>query len=977
MKIMTLLAFRRHLQRGRAALLMALFSVTLIATALGSSGFLGRGTLEIAAVGSTGGVYADKGQAMVEGITLYIEEANRRGGVDGHPLRLRVFDDRGDPETARERAREIVNTSKAIAVLGHNFSSTSLATRSIYEEARVVAMTGSATADRLTEGFNWVYRVVPRTGLGADVLGNYVPQVMNWSKVAAIYDPKDDYNKSMVESFEASLKANKGSMNYKWEFDGSAQGAALDREVRDVIGQIMQLDRDKRPDCLLIPLQTLPAVKLIYGMRSRGIFFPIVGGDSLGDIQLVERLVEEYPKTTNQVAYYTDSIYVVSPVNFDIAGREAQSFRVRFLERFGHEPDWRAAGYYDAMKTVGSAIAKASLSGNTKNLVDDRDRLRRQLNQFNSPDTAIDGVGGPIFFDPFGDLNRPVYISQFQDGKPISALVQLQTIPNARTLSDLPKKIANDEIIRIGNRYLYRTNVVYTGIELKEIPAIDVKAGIADLDFAIWFRYQGDLDADHIEFLNAVEPIDLGDPITSELVGNLNYRLYYATGRFKLDFLPPKGFGQHIAGISFANEQLGKNRLMYVADTTSIQAASKMSLTEQLKFNQVLNPESGWKISEAILFQDTILKESQGNPIEIREQSQSGGFSRMAMGLTLTSSQVSLRGIMPIPVASYVFLAGVIVILLSYGLERFRLIQFTPPVRWLIRVIAILTILFSAECIVLNWLDGHVDDEYIELLILYLNLMWWIVPTFLFVEALEYFVWEPISRINQRPIPSLVRRMVVGIIYALAVICIIAYVFDRPIASLLGASGLLFTIIGLAIQINISNVFAGLAINLERTFSVGDYIEIIGQNIKGKVSDINWRATYITSSGNSIAIPNSQMNNMTIVNYMRPNAVSSMSVPLTISSEIPSTTVIEILQASLEAIVELSPQHPLSKPKPRVIIGSTFVGNVIYLLKCSYNPEAVTVDDVINVVTASALKHLAEANIVVSPDLPPSPPMPV
>jgi branched-chain amino acid transport system substrate-binding protein len=945
----------------------------VLSTALLSSGFLGRGTLEIAAIGSTGGVYAEKGQAMVDGINLYIDEVNRRGGLNGRQLRLRVFDDRGDPELARERAREILDTTQAIAVLGHNFSSTALAARDIYEEGNIVAMTGSATADRLTDGFNWVYRVVPRTGLGADVLGNYVPQVMKWKTVAAIYDPKDDYNLSMVESFEKSLKANKGSMDYKWEFDGSAQGAALDREVRNVISKIMQLDREDRPDCLLIPLQTLPAVKLLYGMRSRGIFFPIVGSDSLGDLQLVQRLVQEYPKTFNQVGYYTDAIYVVSPVNFDIAGREAQSFRVRFTEYFGHEPDWRAAGYYDAAKTIGEALKKTTLSGGKNNLAEDRDRLRRQLNEFNSPETAISGVGGPIFFDPFGDLNRPVYISQFQDGKPISALVQLQTIPNARTLNNLPQKVADEEVIRIGNRYLYRTNVVYTGIELKEIPELDVKAGIADLEFAIWFRYQGDLDADRIEFLNAVEPIELGEPVASELVGDLNYRLYYIKGRFQLDFLPSKRFGQHIAGISFANEQLGKNRLMYVADTMSMRQNADLSLAEQLKFDRVLSPESGWKITEAILFQDTILKESQGNPIEIREQSQAGGFSRMTMGLTLGSSQVSLRGIMPIPIASYVMLGGLILVVFCYLPKRLQPLKLSKQIRWLIQTIAIITTLFAGECIVLNWLDSRVDDEYIELLIIYLNLMWWIVPTFLFVEALEYFVWEPITRVNNRPIPSLVRRIVVGVIYSLAVICMIAYVFDRPIASLLGASGLLLTIIGLAIQINISNIFAGLAINLERTFSVGDYIEIVGQNIKGTVSDINWRATYITSAGNSIAVPNSVINNCTIINYMRPTAVSATSVPITIESTIPSANVIAVLQASLDAIVNLSPKHPLSNPKPRVIIGSTFIGNVTYLLKCSYNPEAVTVDDISNVVIASALDHLTEANIQISTALPPPP----
>ncbi|NJN62696.1 MAG: mechanosensitive ion channel [Coleofasciculaceae cyanobacterium RL_1_1] len=123
--------------------------------------------------------------------------------------------------------------------------------------------------------------------------------------------------------------------------------------------------------------------------------------------------------------------------------------------------------------------------------------------------------------------------------------------------------------------------------------------------------------------------------------------------------------------------------------------------------------------------------------------------------------------------------------------------------------------------------------------------------------------------------------------------------------------------------------------------------------------------------GNSIAIPNSAINNCTIINYMRPTAVSATSIPLTIGAEIPSANVITILQASIEAIVELSPKHPLRDPKPRVIIGSTFIGNVTYLLKCSYNPEVVTVDDIQNVVTTSALDYLADAGIQLSTALPP------
>ncbi|MEL6553002.1 MAG: mechanosensitive ion channel domain-containing protein [Cyanobacteria bacterium J06621_11] len=62
---------------------------------------------------------------------------------------------------------------------------------------------------------------------------------------------------------------------------------------------------------------------------------------------------------------------------------------------------------------------------------------------------------------------------------------------------------------------------------------------------------------------------------------------------------------------------------------------------------------------------------------------------------------------------------------------------------------------------------------------------------------------------------------------------------------MLATSGIVLTIVGLAIQINIFNIFSGLAINLEKAFKVGDYIEIPSKNLKGHVVDINWRATRI------------------------------------------------------------------------------------------------------------------------------------
>ena len=59
---------------------------------------------------------------------------------------------------------------------------------------------------------------------------------------------------------------------------------------------------------------------------------------------------------------------------------------------------------------------------------------------------------------------------------------------------------------------------------------------------------------------------------------------------------------------------------------------------------------------------------------------------------------------------------------------------------------------------------------------------------------------------------------------------------------LLATSGLLLAgIVGFAMQLNLSNMFAAIAINIDRPFTVGDWIGY--KDIEGEVIKISWRAT--------------------------------------------------------------------------------------------------------------------------------------
>ena len=86
--------------------------------------FQSQDVLYLAVAGPIGEDNAS-GQEMVQGIQLYLDRLNHEGGVNGKKVELQIFDDQNDPEIAREVATKIAESSSALAVLGHFYSSTS------------------------------------------------------------------------------------------------------------------------------------------------------------------------------------------------------------------------------------------------------------------------------------------------------------------------------------------------------------------------------------------------------------------------------------------------------------------------------------------------------------------------------------------------------------------------------------------------------------------------------------------------------------------------------------------------------------------------------------------------------------------------------------------------------------------------------------------------------------------------------------
>jgi small-conductance mechanosensitive channel/CRP-like cAMP-binding protein len=186
------------------------------------------------------------------------------------------------------------------------------------------------------------------------------------------------------------------------------------------------------------------------------------------------------------------------------------------------------------------------------------------------------------------------------------------------------------------------------------------------------------------------------------------------------------------------------------------------------------------------------------------------------------------------------------------------------------------------------------------------------------VVALTINPWR-IDRIPER-FPNIVQDAIVMALFALVATLILR---DRVMATTaVGA-----VVIGLALQDTLGNLFAGLAIQVEKPFRVGDWVTIGGQD--GMVSEITWRATKMrTKAGNFVVVPNSVLAKDTITNYCEPTRSLRLQVEVGASYEVPPNVVKTVIRQALQSAPEI-----LHDRTPEVLVAEFANSSVLYRVR--------------------------------------------
>jgi small-conductance mechanosensitive channel/CRP-like cAMP-binding protein len=139
--------------------------------------------------------------------------------------------------------------------------------------------------------------------------------------------------------------------------------------------------------------------------------------------------------------------------------------------------------------------------------------------------------------------------------------------------------------------------------------------------------------------------------------------------------------------------------------------------------------------------------------------------------------------------------------------------------------------------------------------------------------------------------PNIVQDTIVIGIFALAAIL---FMQDKIFATTaVGA-----VVIGFALQDTLGNLFAGLAIQIEKPFRVGHWVTIAGTD--GAVTEVTWRATKLrTKAGNLMIVPNSVVAKETITNYSEPTQETRLDVEVGASYDATPNEVKTVIREAL------------------------------------------------------------------------------
>jgi len=157
----------------------------------------------------------------------------------------------------------------------------------------------------------------------------------------------------------------------------------------------------------------------------------------------------------------------------------------------------------------------------------------------------------------------------------------------------------------------------------------------------------------------------------------------------------------------------------------------------------------------------------------------------------------------------------------------------------------------------------------------------------------------------RKRIPSIFLDVARFAVIAIGVGLMFSFIWGADVGRLFTALGITSIVLGLALQNSVGQIISGLLVLFEQPFQLGDWVDTT--SARGRVVEVNWRATHIETTSGLQIIPNSVLAAASFTNLSRPPGAHTITISTAFSLSDPPDDVCSVLTRVAGTLPQLRP----------------------------------------------------------------------
>lgn len=341
----------------------------------------GGETIKVGLLAPLTGDVAHYGTAVKNAVTMYLDKFNAEGGVNGTPIELIVYDEKGNATEAVNAYNKLVNDDEVVAIIGDVTTTPTFAVAQASVADNMPLLTPTATHPDVTSYGKNIFRACFQDPFQGSTMAKLAYNDLGAKTAAIIYNSSDAYSTGLKDSFTETSKEI-GLEIVATEAYG-ADDVAFQSQLTNIGGA--------NPDVIFIPDYYNQCYMIATQAKDMGITAKLLGVDGTDGVLAIEGA-----DTSVLDGIYFSNHYFVGDTSDMI-----KNFVGEYNERYGDDPNALAALGYDAAMIMFAAIKSVADSGIT---IDNSDECRQAIIDAIKT-TDMTTVTGHLTFD---ENNNPV-----------------------------------------------------------------------------------------------------------------------------------------------------------------------------------------------------------------------------------------------------------------------------------------------------------------------------------------------------------------------------------------------------------------------------------------------------------------------------------------------------------------------------------------------------------------------------------------